>query len=337
MKRQIIVFAITSFLFISCNQNKSNSFESKSNIKSDSIKIDSLTKLIKRNPKKASLYANRSQLFIAQGELTNAIKDLVIANTIDSLNAEYYIELSDFYLRLGKSEVVNSLLQKGNKLIPDNRDILYRLGNLYFYIQDYNKAVEYLNQAIEIDRFYAPAYFSKGLVYYEIGKTDIAIKNFQTAVEREPDYYDAYIQLGLLYLEKSDSLALDYYENALRLSPASYEALYGKAMFYQKTKMLNDAIKTYRNILNNLDGDFPMVYFNLGYINMIYYEDYKTAISQFDSALIPEPKFIEAVYNKGFCYEQLNNQKKAIELYNQALEIQPDYDLANKGLIRLDN
>lgn len=335
MKNLVYVAIISWIAFLACNTDTSQS-KVPITMQSDSVKIDSITQLINKNPRKASLYAERSKLMMDKGLMNKAIIDLVIANQIDSLNPEYYLNLSDFYLRIGKSEVVNDILQKGNKLIPENKDILYRLGNLNLYIQDYKKANEYLNKALEIDRYFAEAYFSKGLLYNETGNKDKAIENFQFAVEREPEYYDGYIQLALLYAEKSDSLALDYYDNALRIIPASYEALYGKAYFYQEIEQLENAIKSYNYILENIEGVFPEVYFNLGYINMLFYADYMEAIKQFESATIAEPQFFEAWYNVGYCYEQIGNKVEASKNYKKSLEIKPNYDLAIKGLNRLE-
>ncbi len=336
MKVLPIIIAIALTSTIACHQNNTSQKNRQTAELSDSLKIDSLTRLINKNKRNADLYAQRSKLHIDQGHLTEAIKDLVFANQIDSLNPEYYLHLSDFYLRMGKSEVVNSILLKGNKLIPDNKDILYRLGNLYFYIKDYKKSIQYLNKSLEVDRYYSKAYFSKGMVYKELENIKKATENFQFAVEREPDYYDAYIQLGLIFSEKNDSLALDYYDNALRLIPKSYEALYGKAMFYQQNKRLDEAQKTYRHILDSISIELPVIHFNTGYIDMFYYANYKNAIIHFDSALMYKPKYIEALNNKAYCYEKLGNKKRARENYKKVLEFSPNYDLAVKGLNRLD-
>lgn len=337
MSKLVTYIVIILIITIACQEKPSQTIKKYSIEQSDSIKIDSITNLINNNSQSAELYAQRSQLYINQGKLTSAIKDLIFANQIDSLNPEHYLHLSDFYLRMGKSDVVNDILQKGNRLIPNNKDILYRLGNLYLYIQDYKKSNGYLNEAVKVDRYFAEAWFSKGLVYTELGNTSEAIKYFQIAVEREPDYYDAYIQLALLYAEKADSIAIDYYDNALRLIPDSYEAIYGKAIFYQKNEQPANAQELYRYIIDNINSNLPEVFFNMGYIDMIYYEDYKNAISRFDSALTIYPVYIEAVYNKAFCYEKLGNKNKAYENYKNALKIDSQYDLAIYGLNRLDN
>lgn len=324
------------FVLVSCNNKIKNPIDSTKKPISDSLRIDSVTQLIRKNPRNHELYSNRADIYLEIGNLARAINDLTIANRLDSLNPIYYIKLSDFYLQLGKSETINSLLLKGNTLIPNNKEIVYRLGNLYFYIQDYKKAISYLNQATEIDPFYAPAFFTKGLVFIEIGNIPKAITSFQIAVEREPDYYDAYMQLGLLFAAKNDSIAVAYYNNALRIMPNSYEALYAKAMFYQQTKKLEQAIATYQYLLHEVSNQFPFVHFNLGYIEMTYYGEYERAIAYYDSALMSKPVFPDALCNRAFCFEKMGKKEEAHTDYLKALDQSPNYPLAIKGLNRLD-
>lgn len=321
---------------LSCNKKpvpptqaltKSNTYETR---------IDSVTQLIRKNPTHANLFSARAQLYIGAGFLSKAIDDLTIASSLDSTEPKYYNQLADFYLQLGKSEKVVQVLEKGNRLIPNQFEILYRLGNLYFYIQDYKMAMNYLNQAQKANAHYAPIFFTKGLVFLETHDTTKAITSFQVAVEREPDYYDAYMQLGLLFAKKSNPLATDYYQNALRVIPNSYEALYAKAMFFQQTDDIEEAIKVYRYILDEVSPEFPTVHYNLGYMDLLYSGDFSQALIHFDSALLFKPLYPEAVYNKGICYEKMGQIDLARNQYKLALEQKPDFNLAIKGLSRLD-
>jgi tetratricopeptide (TPR) repeat protein len=69
---------------------------------------------------------------------------------------------------------------------------------------------------------------------------------------------------------------------------------------------------------------------------MIYFKQYEKAIAFFDSSLATKPDYVEAVYNKGYCYEKLNKSEKAREFYIQAKNMVTNYQLAIDGLNRLD-
>lgn len=337
MQNKVFIILTLSIITIisGCKQQNSNTNSTK-NISKDSTTIIVLSKEIKNKPKDADLYAKRADLYQQQGNLTSAIKDLTIANALDSLNPTYYITLADFYIQLGNSGVTASLLNKANLLIPDNIDILYRLGNLYFYVQDYNKALQYLNETMSIDPYYPMAFFTKALLMLEKGDTATAISNLQIAVEREPEYYDAYIQLALLFSTKNNPIALNYYDNALALFPDSFEALYGKAMFLQNNSQANKAIAVYQEILQTGNKNKKQVYFNIGYNYMLFLEEYKTAITYYDSTIAEYEIYPEALCNRAFCYEKTKQKSKAREDYKKALTQSPNFELAIVGLNRLD-
>jgi tetratricopeptide (TPR) repeat protein len=144
------------------------------------------------------------------------------------------------------------------------------------------------------------------------------------------------MMLGLIYGEKNDSVTIQYYQTASKLKPEEIQPHYNLGLLYQDNVSVNEAINEYQFIIRNIDKSYPNAYFNQGYIYMIYVKDYNKAISYFDSSLTYKTDYVEAIYNKGFCYEKLKDYNKARELYNQAKEMVTNYQLAIDGLNRLD-
>ena len=332
------LFVCLFALLFSCQQNQPKHITAVDQpVINDSLLIDSLSELIRKNPRQSELYSQRAKLWLKTGNYGNSRNDFTTASQLDSLNPEYYTQLADLYLQKGKSEVTRTLLLKANRLIPGNVKVLYRLGNLYFYVKEYKQAGEYLDEAIKADPFFAQAHFTKALLLKEKGDTAKAVDNLQIAVEREPDYYDAYMQLGVLYAAKPDSIALAYYRNALRVIPDSYEALYGIAMFYQENGNPEKALETYRYLLDHVDKSLPAIYYNMGYIEMEFFEDFKRGIERYDSAIIIKPDYKEAFCNRAYCYKRLGNAAKARDDYHQALKIDGEFNPAIEGLKRIQN
>lgn len=318
------------FALISCNNNKPE------NINLNSLSADSLTVLINKWPNNAMLYYKRGLQYAQSNNYNSALTDFNKSIQLDSLTVDYYIAPADIFLNIGKSEITRQLLLKANRLIPNNAQVLYRLGSLYFYVNDYKKAHQYLNSAIEADKFFAPAYFSRALVYRETGDTALAITNLQVAVERDPQYYSAYLVLASIYANQNNPVAIDYYNNALNIEPLSYEALYGKAFFYQQNNQVNLANNWYDTILIKLGNDKPYVHYNKGYIDMIYNENYTAAINCFNKAIELKPDYAEAFCNLAFSYEQQLNFTDAKKMYRKALEINPQLQPAIIGLKRVE-
>ena len=333
-----LFIALSAFLISSCGSKQRNTNQSPEKTQAiDSIyNFDELAFLIRKDPHDAKLFVERAKLYVKQNNFEEAINDIEIATKIDSLNSSYYIHLADLYLKSGKSGKSKETLERCLKFNPQTVEAMHRLANLYFYVREYTKSMEWLNKTQEADHNYAQIYFTKGMIYKETGDTSMAIRNFQIAVEKEPDYYDSYILLGLLYADKKDSLAIAYYQNAIRIIPTSIEAHYNLAMFYQLNAYENRAIHEYSIILNEIDSLQPNIYFNLGYIYMQYSNEYKKAITNYTNAIRLNETYVPAYYNRGYCYEQLRIYNLARKDYKKSLEIAENYELAIEGLNRLD-
>ncbi|MBE9468914.1 MAG: tetratricopeptide repeat protein [Bacteroidetes bacterium] len=334
-----LIISSLLFLFFSCNEAENKKISDKQSTEiepTDSLKIENLSNKIRETPKDDNLFYERSKLYFTKGDIANATNDLEIAIKLDSLKAKYYTQLSEYQLLKGDSKASKTSLEKCIKLFPNNTDALLKLSNIYLYVKEYKNSFKYLSKVERIDKHIAQTYFIKGLIYKELNKPDDAIKNLQIAVDNEPNYYEAYMLLGLLYAEKNDSIAIDYYKNAIKIIPNSVEAHYNTAFFYQKNKKYKKAIDKYNYFLDNIDSTQQAVYYNIGYIYLIYLNEYKKAISYFSKAINYDSKYFQAYYNRGYCYELLKQYGKAKKEYQKSLEIYPNYELSINALNRLD-
>jgi len=192
------------------------------------------------------------------------------------------------------------------------------------------KSIEYINDALKIDQYNSKAYFMKGMNMKELKDTARAISSMQTAVEQDPEYYNAYMQLGLLCAAQKNKLAIDYYKNAIRIQPKSAEAWYALGLYYQQSGDYNNAIGTYVTLLkfdNNKNA-----FYNLGVIYLLYSKDYNKSQAYFTGAIDIDPKYAEAYYGRGVCYEKLNDPKKAIADFTACLTLDPAFQPAKDEL-----
>ncbi|HXY62464.1 MAG TPA: tetratricopeptide repeat protein, partial [Nitrospirota bacterium] len=56
-------------------------------------------------------------------------------------------------------------------------------GFAYAIIGQYDKSLEDLNKAIELDQHFANAFFSRGNLYLKTGSTQLAVLDFQKACD----------------------------------------------------------------------------------------------------------------------------------------------------------
>jgi len=325
--------AIGGFILLSaCNgvskqsqqASKGKDSVSASNIDTIGPKIQFFTKRIAANPRDADSYWRRGILEAALKQYEPAKQDYDKAIKIDSNKADYYYMLADLDFITGHTRDCKDVFEKCISVDPKNTDALIRLGELYFYVKKYPEAIEYLDKALKINPHLARPYFEKGMIFLEKKDTAKAISSMQTAVEQDTKYFDAYIELGLVFTRKGKSIAIDYFNDAINTRPGNVEAYYDKAMFYQQGQDYDDAIKTYRELLQ-VDSTYKYALYNMGVIYYIYKQDYSQAVQYFSKAINSDNAYALAYYGRGNSYEQLDRYEDALRDFSAAKQYDPGF------------
>ncbi len=321
------------FFLFSCQPKDNNvASEKKQDGKKDEFAL--LNEQIAANPGNAELFYKRSQIFMQKKNVRQAFDDISKAVALDSTRYDYYLQLADVSFKGLQIQKSIDAFKKAIALEPKNKEAHLKLSELYLYIKAYPQCLAEANEALEIDKNIAKAYFIKGFAYKETADTPRAVSSFQTAVEIQSDYYDAYIQLGNIQAARRNKIALQYYNNALRILPSSTEALYNRGLLYQDMGELDKAVQDYNSILV-IDRNYADAHYNLGYIDLAYKKDYKSAITHFTDAIRVNNQYAEAFYNRGVAYDFSGDKKSAEKDYRQALNIVPAFKLAKDRLKKL--
>ena len=127
------------------------------------------------------------------------------------------------------------------------------LGNIYFRVFKYNKALESYNKAIELKPDYADAWFGKGVTLWELGRYEEELKAFDKSIELKPDddsaWYNKGVALGKLGRYEEE---LKAYDKAIELKPDDDSAWYNKACYYSLRGDKENALK---NLLKAIELD----------------------------------------------------------------------------------
>ncbi|MCF8277578.1 MAG: tetratricopeptide repeat protein [Flavobacteriales bacterium] len=298
------------------------------------VRLDSLSQLLKQSPNDPKLLNERAKVFLTVNEVNFALADVGRALLIDSTVASFYLTISDVYFRLNKMEQSKNALLTAHRLQPGYSEALIRLAEFELYLQNYQKSINYANDMLRIDARDDRPFMVKGLCFKELGDTAKAVQNFLEAVTENPDNYDAYMELGILHWGKKDPLAEQYIKSALDIRPNDLNALYALGMQYQNSDKLNEALETYTQILA-IDSTYKTAYFNMGYVQYEYLHLYDEALVNFNRAVKVDPKYFQAVYMRGLCYEAKGDVARAKSEYAYSLELNPNYNKAAEGMTRL--
>ncbi|MFM7217267.1 MAG: tetratricopeptide repeat protein [Bacteroidota bacterium] len=290
-----------------------------------------INEAISKDSANASLFHQRALIQMKRGQFDAATEDMKSAVLRDSLNPDYYQLLADLAFRARRVQESVVAFKRSLELDPDDIEANLKFAELNLYLKAYPDAIKYANDALRLDERKAKAYFIKGFVYKETRDTGKAISSFQTVVEMDPENYDAYIQLGNLVAERRNPLALQYYNNALRLRPSSTEALYDRGLLLQNLGRLEPAISDYQAIIK-LDPQYADAHFNLGYIRLVLQNDPAGAVTHFTDAIRISPEYVEAYYNRGMAYKLMGQKEATKKDFMKALGLFPTYKLAKQQL-----
>jgi len=337
LKFTILIITIVSL--VSCTVNKK---EEKSNevlvdtsmSKLNSASLKTVNAKILENPDNPDLYIERAKLYLDNKDFEASLSDIKRAQKFDTVKAEYYLVLTDVYFYSGQTRLAKEVLEKSAKLNPEHVETKLKLAELFFYVKKYQESINYINEVIKIEPTKAKAYYLKGMCYKESADTNRAISSFQTATEQDPKQYDANMQLGALMGARKNILALEYFNNALRIDPKSTEAVYSIGKFYQDIGKIQEAIDTYKKLLA-VDKNNSHALYNLGAIEFSFKKDPKAAIQYFSDAINLKSDYAEAYFARGVCFEKLKDLKNAEADYRAAVQYLPNYTFAIENLNRL--
>jgi tetratricopeptide (TPR) repeat protein len=343
MFRFFVSIAIVSlFIVLSCKNNSTNktsegNLESKEIIDTLKLKIDSLSKEIRKTPRNDQLFYNRALAYLSNGELAKAVNDLEIAKKLNPNKELYYLELSESELIRGESGIAKALLEEAHERFPESVEVMIRLSNIYMAYEQYQKARTYIILASRIEPRNPRLYLLSSMIFQEIDMEDKAIDELYLAIKYDPNYYDAHIMLGLLAANKSEDIAIDHYLNAINIEPENTEAYYNLAMYYQETSRYKKAMKIYRKVLVNIDSTLQHFNFNSGFVYENYLNRPDSAIVYYQRVLKYYPEDYRVYYRMGKTFEILGKISEAMASYDMCLKVNPRFEDAFDALSRLSN
>jgi tetratricopeptide (TPR) repeat protein len=333
----IIICCIYS---ISC-KNATTLDAEKDNAKADSLSIKlnapelkAINAQILKEPSSAELYNKRAVVYMQLKQFEESLKDAKRAITLDSVNVTYYITEVDALFSANKTRDAKTALEYIEKKFPESVEALLKLSELFYIVKQYQKAIDYVNKALKIDENLAKAYYLKGSIYRESGDTSKAISSLETAIEQDNKYEDAFCDIGVIYSARKNTLAFEYYNNALKINPTNENAKYGIAKLLQDIGKTDEAIMKYEAMILSNPLNENCLY-NLGALYSEIKKDNTKALDYFTKAIAVNPNYTQAYFARGYVYAKLKDKDNARADYNMCLKIEPNYPPALQGIDEL--
>lgn len=296
-----------------------------------------LNQLLEKEPDNDSLLYRRGAVYFNLEGYDEALKDLGNAIRLDSLQPQYYHLMAEVLLQYGRpndSRRALDVLQTAARLFPDRIPTLLKLSKFQLIVQQHNEALTTIDGILRREPQNAEAYFMAGRVALDMKDTTRAINMLKKSVQFNADNADAWRFLGRIYSEKNNPLAIQYFDNALRVDSTDLESREFKAVFYKRRGEFDKAFAIYRDIIVR-NPDYSNAYFDVG---MIYLEQdsLQKAYDHFNISIKTDPLFVMAYYYRGVTAELMGNKEAALADYRQANKMSPNYPEPKEALERLE-
>ena len=215
---------------------------------------------------KNSLYLRTlSDIYFATGKLRNCQEALNKAIEMNPDDAEAVLKLAELYYYLKDYKKTFEFADNALKIDKLNAKADFIKGMAYKDLGDTAKAVRSFQIAVEKDQEYFHAYMQLGLMY-SVKHNPLAIDYFNNALNINPQSTEALYSLALFYQENNEyNKAIEKYTTILQLDPKNKYAHYNLGYIHLVyLQVYNVAIKHFSDAIM-CDPTYAEAYYNRGY------------------------------------------------------------------------
>ncbi|MBD2166449.1 tetratricopeptide repeat protein [Calothrix membranacea FACHB-236] len=209
--------------------------------------------------------------------------------------------------------------------------VFFRCAEGYRSMNEYDKALQNFDRAIELYPRYVEAIVGRGRTYSLIRRDEEALQDFNRAIELDPKEEWA-IRRGITYhLMKRYDEALQDFNHAIELNPKGEWAIANRGITYRTMERYDAALQDFNRAIE-LDpkGEWPITNRGITYRTM---ERYDEALQDFNRAIELNPKGEWVIANRGITYRTMERYDEALQDFNRAIELNPkgEWPIAIRG------
>ncbi|MGE5479374.1 MAG: tetratricopeptide repeat protein [Chloroflexota bacterium] len=204
-------------------------------------------------------------------------------------------------------------IDKYTKMLANDKsaEIYYERAFAYYYMGDYQSALNDLNVAIEKKKKFPDAYNLRGLIKSEVGNYKGAMEDYDLAISTDPKFAQAYLNRGSLYSssQKYDSAIIDLNKADKYSSKKNPYVHMQRGKAYYATSRYTAAIEDFsRAIKGGLK--FPEIYYSRANANFRLGK-FDKAVEDYDVTIKLDSSYLGALNNRALAYEQMGDSVAA--------------------------
>ncbi len=197
------------------------------------------------------------------------------------------------------------------------------LACVYDELGQFDRAIEYLTQAAELDPGDPAIAFGLGFCHERRGDTVAAVRAYRAAIDRCPNLRNAHERLAAMAARRSDwSTAAEHYRQLAVLDPADQPTLTTLGCLQLQQNLPAEAVETFQRALL-IEPDAAVDEHDRA--DQADDRQLAEAIQAVESLVGKYPGVTEFQVRLGDLYVKAGDDQRAVRAYRSALELQPDF------------
>jgi tetratricopeptide (TPR) repeat protein len=295
------------------------------------------TEAIRRDPTDTNAMRERGYAFARNEKFAFALADLNRALALDPNDWQALCDRANTRLYLGDTRSARADADAAFRMAPDSARTYACRARILWAQGDMKAALADADQAVRLDRCYPLAHFARGVVHFSAGEYQLALADIDEALKLDPS--DAFFwngRAGVFAAQGRWQDALRDLHSAGRLCRGSElgEVLANRAECFYQMKRLDEALAASDLAVRR----FPQNAAAYRTRAKVLDDKGDSAAAQRDLATASrlDPTDPWAPNILGECHIGQNRPKAALELFNRAIAISPDFSVAvgNRGKAR---
>ncbi len=277
----------------------------------------------------------QARSFVDDGKNLHAIQVYTKIIEADPTLVDAWVELFKIYCHLRRFDTAEQLLLDSLHHVQDGKEILFLLGVLHLQNNNHQGALTYFRRlqdggaSMDAD-FLARVNFNLGLVYVQMHRWGLAEHHLRTTKRQNPNFPKIDEALAELLLRRGHSReVVQILQASLAKDPYSWHGHYLLGLAFMKMRQWRNAYEEFV-VSVEMDPNEPRGWQKCGEC-LIALRELDQAEEYLRKALELNPKFTEAVVNYGFLYLERGDRKRAAELFDGVLAIEPTHVGAREG------
>jgi len=325
--------------------------------------------VLKTSPSDTEALIFKGEIQIADGHGNDAAESLQSALKADPNNGVAHYQLGVAFDQMGNLGRAENEWREAGRVRPDLPDVQHALAAVALRKGDMQALDQSADQLIRLQPTVADGYVLRAMAEINLNRLAQAETDIRKAMEVAPQNPIGYNQMGRLRLtQKQYSQAEKYYRQALERDPASTDGLNGLMNVYLAQKQTDLAItaanaqlakvpdsSAFHDLLGTtlfndkkdmkgaeaefkraaeLDKNNSDALVKLGQVQAAE-GSADQAIATYQQSLNNNPREVRFYILIGELFESKRDREKAKQMYQKALEIQPENALASNNLARV--